>query len=163
MSEPGRSVFNSIVGLSERYDRVSLQPVMMNSRMTIVVATIMLLWGFECIISSFLWYLVSFDFKTNHAGHRFKRFPKSGGTPHVLEDLLRKNHPGFSTLKRSAQDRAFDDLYRQFFVAYSRAQEGLLLVGVSPTYPGNRAINVATGWQRDESCAWSGNVPFLDI
>jgi ATP-dependent DNA helicase UvrD/PcrA len=106
---------------------------------------------------------VGSDFKTNHAGHRFKRFPKTGGTPHALEDLLRKNHPGFSTLNRSAQDRAFDDLYRQFFVAYSRAQEVLLLVGVNGTYPGNRALNVATGWQRNEYCAWNGDVPFLDI
>ena len=41
----------------------------------------------------------------------------------------------FEAPSRSAQDRAFDDLYRQFFVAYSRPQEVLLLVGLAQRSP----------------------------
>ncbi|MDB9525206.1 hypothetical protein PN498_04345 [Oscillatoria sp. CS-180] len=40
---------------------------------------------------------VGADFKGNHHAHRFKRFPKDGGTPHIMEDRLRPhselNHP----------------------------------------------------------------------
>ena len=66
--------------------------------------------------------------------------------------------------KRSQLDRAFDDLYRQFFVAFSRAENVLLLVGVRPTFPGNNVPNVATGWDRNEVCHWEGkNLPFVQI
>ena len=64
----------------------------------------------------------------------------------------------------SSVDRAFDDLFRQFFVAFSRAQDVLLLVGVRPTFPGGVVANVATGWDRHEHCHWTGNnLPFLEI
>ena len=57
---------------------------------------------------------VGSDFKGNYAAQAFKRFPNDGGTPHEMEDLLR---PHTELLKpgRSGQERAFDDLYRQFF------------------------------------------------
>lgn len=105
---------------------------------------------------------VGADFKSNHHTHRFKRFPKDGGTPHIMEDRLRPhselNHP-----IRSGQDRSFDDLYRQFFVAYSRPQQVLLLVGLNTTLPEGRVSNVATGWDRTGSCAWRGDCPFVEI
>ena len=43
---------------------------------------------------------------------------------------------------RSGQERAFDDLYRQFFVAYSRPQEVLLLVGLNAALPEGSVSNV---------------------
>lgn len=106
---------------------------------------------------------VGADFKTNHRAHRFKRFPEDGGTPHIMENLLRP-HTELGAPGRSGQDRSFDDLYRQFFVAYSRPQEVLLLVGLTSTLPGGKIANVATGWSRDSHCAWgSHNRPFLLI
>lgn len=105
---------------------------------------------------------VGSDFRSNHKAHRFKRFPDGGGTPHRMEDLLRP----FSALaapKRSQTDRAFDDLYRQFFVAYSRAQEVLLLVGLRKTLPGGAVSNVATGWTREGVCSWAPDTPFTEI
>jgi DNA helicase II / ATP-dependent DNA helicase PcrA len=106
---------------------------------------------------------VGSDFKNNHPAHAFKRFPVAGGAPHSMEDILRKGHPGFSTLTRSAVDRAFDDLFRQFFVAFSRAQDVLLLVGLTPSLPTGGVRNIATGWSRDGHCAWRDNLPFVTI
>ncbi|MBD2463941.1 DEAD/DEAH box helicase [Oscillatoria sp. FACHB-1407] len=105
---------------------------------------------------------VGSDFKSNHAAHRFKRFPEKGGTPHTMEDLLRP-HTALNAPIRGGRDRTFDDLYRQFFVAYSRPQEVLLLVGLTPTLPGGRVPNIATGWNRNGVCVWSSNQTFLMI
>ncbi|MFC1837205.1 UvrD-helicase domain-containing protein [Thermodesulfobacteriota bacterium] len=105
---------------------------------------------------------VGSDFKTNHGAHAFKRFPKKGSLPHILEDLLRP----FTSLhapSRSVTDRAFDDLYRQFFVAFSRPEQVLLLVGHTKTFPGGKVSNVATGWDRDDVCQWAGALPFIQI
>jgi DNA helicase-2/ATP-dependent DNA helicase PcrA len=104
---------------------------------------------------------VGSDFKDLRAP-AFKRMPASGGPPHRMEDLLRPHSPlGVPT--RTQVDRAFDDLYRQFFVAFSRPQDILLLVGVSPTLPGGRVPNVATGWDRNDVCHWDPNRPFVMI
>ncbi|MCP4542413.1 MAG: ATP-dependent helicase [Chloroflexi bacterium] len=105
---------------------------------------------------------VGSDFKTNHPAHRFKRFPVNGGRSHTLEELLRP-HTDLGAPQRTAVDRAFDDLFRQFFVAYSRPQEVLLLVGLRRTMPGGNILNVATGWDRSECCHWDGAVPFIEI
>lgn len=106
-------------------------------------------------------------FPNGHWANAFKRFPfeKRPGTPHNLEDLMRTHSPlkGLSAA-RSKQDRGFDDLFRQFFVAFSRPEEVLLLVGLDGSHPKRGSIrNVATGWDRDERNHWVGKVPFLDI
>lgn len=106
---------------------------------------------------------VGSDFKDLRAP-KFKRMPDTGGPPHRMEDLLRPLQPQLAaTLTRSPVDRAFDDLYRQFFVAFSRPQDVLLLVGVTPTLPGGRVPNVATGWDRGGTCVWDPNLPFERI
>jgi DNA helicase-2/ATP-dependent DNA helicase PcrA len=102
------------------------------------------------------------DFRTNHSAHAFKRFPRSGGVPHALEDLLRPYTP-LDAPNRAAVDRAFDDLYRQYFVAYSRPEEILLVVGLNGTFPGGRILNVATGWDRGQNCVWAPIPPFVQI
>lgn len=104
---------------------------------------------------------VGSDFKDLRAP-AFKRMPASGGPPHRMEDLLRPHSP-LGVPARTQIDRAFDDLYRQFFVAFSRPQDVLLLVGVSPTLPGSRVPNVATGWDRTGVCHWDPNRPFVLI
>lgn len=106
---------------------------------------------------------VGSDFK-NLQAPKFKRMPNTGGPSHRMEDLLRPLQPELaSTLARGQVDRAFDDLFRQFFVAFSRPQDVLLLVGVTPTLPGGRVPNVATGWDRNGNCAWSPDLPFVEI
>jgi DNA helicase-2/ATP-dependent DNA helicase PcrA len=105
---------------------------------------------------------VGSDFRSNHRAHQFKRFPAEGGLPHRMEDLMRP-YSCLGPPTRSGKDRAFDDLYRQFFVSYSRPQEVLLLVGLTTTEPGGVVQNVATGWQRKNYCCWQGNVPYVKI
>lgn len=104
------------------------------------------------------------DFKTDHHRHAFKRFPKTGGASHNLEDLLRPLS-GLKGLKpRDLRDRAFDDLERLYFVAFSRAQEVLVLVGLNKTRPSKASIpNVATGSDRagiSHGSAWP--ITYLD-
>jgi DNA helicase-2/ATP-dependent DNA helicase PcrA len=104
---------------------------------------------------------VGSDFKTRHPAHTFKRFPQRPGPPHNLEDLMRPHSP-LSVLTRGGTDRAFDDLYRQYFVAFSRPQDVLLLVGLNATKPGGRVQNVATGWDRTGVNHWDP-MPFVEI
>lgn len=105
---------------------------------------------------------VGADFRTDHHKNTFKRFPVEGGKSCNLEDELRVCSPLESSI-RSGKDRAFDDLIRQYFVAFSRPQDVLLLVGINPVKGGydtqkeHREIpNVATGWTRDGSWHWPG-------
>ena len=105
---------------------------------------------------------VGSDFHINHAAQAIKRFPRDGGTPHRFETLLRP-YSNLSKHKRSEKDRAFDDLYRQFFVAYSRPQNILLLVGSQRILPGGPVPNVATGYKRNRDCPWNQKRPFMEI
>jgi len=97
---------------------------------------------------------VSSDFKSNHRAHAFKRFPSDGGPPHRMEDVMRP-HSDLKKDSRQQTDRAFDDLIRQYFVAYSRPQEVLLLVGVEKGGPQGTIPNISTGWTRDGVAHWN--------
>ena len=91
---------------------------------------------------------VGSDFKTNHRAHAFKRYPSQGGMSHTLEDMIRPLS-GLGKPTRAAQDRAFDDLERLYYVAFTRAQQVLVLVGLDKVKPSNATIpNVASGWDR---------------
>jgi DNA helicase-2/ATP-dependent DNA helicase PcrA len=105
---------------------------------------------------------VGSDFRSYHRANAFRRFPVSGGPSHAMEDLLRP-YTSLGAPTRSDVDRAFDDLYRQYFVAFSRPQELLLLVGLTTTLPGAIVPNVATGWSRTGDCPWASSPPFLEI
>jgi DNA helicase-2/ATP-dependent DNA helicase PcrA len=101
-------------------------------------------------------------FNTDHPSQAFLRFPTDGGAPHAMEDQLRP----FSALGapgRSALDRAFDDLYRQYFVAFSRPQQVLVLAGLDPAHPDGFVPNVATGCRRDGRNPWAGALPFVEV
>ena len=56
---------------------------------------------------------------------------------------------------KAQRDRAFDDLTRTYFVAYSRAQDVLLLVGNTKVTDGTLP-HVALGWDRDGHHHWAG-------
>lgn len=106
---------------------------------------------------------VGADFKDKRSPP-FKRFPNTGSPPQRYEDLLRPHSP-LGAPARSQVDRAFDDLFRQYFVAFSRPQDVLLLVGVDATRPDTgRVENVAVGWDRDRVQRWTGaNMPLVMI
>ncbi|KZX17520.1 ATP-dependent DNA helicase UvrD1 [Methanobrevibacter cuticularis] len=95
-------------------------------------------------------------FNKNRVNTSFLRFPKEGGKSAKLENKIR----AFSDLgigEREARDKAFDDLTRLYFVAFSRAKDVLLLIGLNSTIDGYMANdehkkipNIALGWKRDE-------------
>ena len=97
---------------------------------------------------------VSSDFNRNHPANAFKRFPNDGGPSHRMEDAMRP-HSMLGNEPRSQTDRSFDDLIRQYFVAFSRPQEVLLLVGIDKGGPKGNIQNVATGWSRDGVARWA--------
>lgn len=111
---------------------------------------------------------VGSDFKTNSPGHAFKRFPRSEGPTQRIEDIVRpySSDPMLREESRTGLDRTFDDLIRQFFVAFSRPQQVLLVVGLYPVRANGRVNNipnVAQGWLRDNSHPWGSDRPYLDI
>ncbi len=93
---------------------------------------------------------VGSDFSSNHHVQRFRRFPDRPGRAHALEDALRCHSP-LGKPVRNGIDRAFDDLIRLYFVAFSRAQDALLLVGIGNREPNRGIPNVALGWRREDS------------
>jgi len=101
---------------------------------------------------------VGSDFRTEHWRQAFKRHPRDGGKTCRLEDEIRP----FSQLglsPRPPRDRAFDDLYRLYYEAYSRAQDVLMLVGLDSVTLGIQ--NVATGWDRSGNWVWGRGLPNL--
>lgn len=100
-------------------------------------------------------------FRSRHWTQEFKRFPDHDSQ--IGLHIWMEDHFGeFATLKpsrRSSRDRAFDDLVRQYFVGFSRAQDILVLVGHSKCLEGRGIPNVATGWRRDNVWPWKGGIP----
>jgi len=99
---------------------------------------------------------VASKFKKNMSNTRFQRFPKSKKDIETLEERIR-NFSSIDISKRSKEDKAFDDLTRLYFVAFSRAEDVLLLIGLNSAIEGymgkdkHKTIpNVALGWSRDE-------------
>jgi len=103
---------------------------------------------------------VGSDFTQRHSSQAFRRFPEKPGESQAFEDLL-SPFMSESPFKRTGRDRAFDDLIRQYFVAFSRAQDVLVLTGLDSVKTGyqvksgERMIeNIATGWSRDGRWHW---------
>ena len=99
---------------------------------------------------------VGSKFKNNDVRTQNLRFPKKEPGYTVMEESIRK----YSVLgedERSEKDKSFDDLTRLYFVAFSRAEHILILVGLNKAIDGysykqkHKSIpNVALGWSRDE-------------
>jgi DNA helicase-2/ATP-dependent DNA helicase PcrA len=105
---------------------------------------------------------VGSDYSRIHRSHAYKRFPLEGDRSSHLEDELRA-HSTLGEPARSSRDRVFDDIIRQYYVAFSRPQDLLLLIGLSPVRDGYRVDkerfyipNVATGWDREGRWPWRG-------
>lgn len=105
---------------------------------------------------------VGSDFKINAKAQRRNRFPEEGEVVHAMEDEFRVYSESIDPSDRSQIDRAFDDLFRKYFVGFSRAQDVLLLVGLTKTYPSFSLPNVAIGWDRRGSIHWT-NTTLMEI
>lgn len=106
---------------------------------------------------------VGSEFKMDHSKQRFKRFPESASATVEMESGLAPfTDVGALRTSRADLQRTFDDLTRLYYVAYSRPQTVLLLVGLRKNIEYNTKIkNVATFWRRDESWAWRKDNPGL--
>ena len=85
------------------------------------------------------------------------RFPRKKIEGTTIEDTIRQ-YSSLGKSDRSERDRQFDDLTRRYFVAFSRAESVLLLVGLNSAINGYQVKdkhidipNVALGWSRDET------------
>lgn len=104
---------------------------------------------------------VGSGFTMNHAKHAFRRFPRSESNVAILEDDIEPHLPAVLRTGRSGLDRSFDDLVRLYYVAYSRPQSVLLLVGCEQClkYGTGRNLtgavpHVGMGWLRDGTWPW---------
>jgi len=98
---------------------------------------------------------VGSDFRNEHRMQAFNRFPEiTNGYDQAMEDWLRPYSAAFPGWPngRMIRDRCFDDLIRRTFVAFSRAQACLLLVGQGPGIgqgPHMGIRNIAYAYDRD--------------
>ena len=75
---------------------------------------------------------VGSDFQRNHQAQRWLRAPNGPDSVHKVEDdIAAFTKVGSLRTARPGRDRAWDDLRRLYFVAFSRAQNVLLLVGLT--------------------------------
>ena len=103
---------------------------------------------------------VASDYKINHHRQRFKRFPEEPSSVQNLEDDLAPYcEIGNLRMNRGALPRTFDDLIRLYYVAYSRPQSILLLVGLDSCLRYNTPIkHVAMGWRSNGEWDWKSPV-----
>lgn len=104
---------------------------------------------------------VGSEFKSNHAMQRFRRFPTEPSSPVLMESDMAPYTPvGAIRSTRNDLDRTFDDLMRLYYVAFSRGQIALMLVGHTKCVEYSTSVqNVATFWARDQSWSWRTNPP----
>lgn len=97
---------------------------------------------------------VSSDMKTDSGKNR--RYPDDVDRTSIIERLMR-THSEQIPQDRGLLDSQFDDVIRKFFVAYSRAQDVLIIVGLNRTLkPGNPLKHMALGWNRHDNWVWRG-------
>ena len=103
-------------------------------------------------------------FKKNSPRESNLRFPKKAESSSIIQDRVKK-YSALSVNERDSKDCAFDDLTRLYFVAFSRAQDVLLLVGLNSNIDGYnqndklmKIPNVALGWNRNEEFIGFDNI-----
>ena len=99
---------------------------------------------------------VGSKFNDNHVKTKSLRFPDKEPENPTIEDTIRQ-YSELGLPERSETDRSFDDLTRLYFVAFSRAESVLLLVGLNNALTGFKRKdklfdipNVALGWSREK-------------
>ena len=106
---------------------------------------------------------VAGDYTTNHPKQRFKRFPDAASTVATMEDDVGPFCDiGALRGQRNAMHRTFEDLVRLHYVAFSRPQTVLLLVGIDKCLAYETSIkHVGLFWRQDETWPWRQHVPNL--
>jgi DNA helicase-2/ATP-dependent DNA helicase PcrA len=106
---------------------------------------------------------VGSHFKRDQWRQRRVRFPDRIDETYMVEDNTIP-YGGLSTATFAGwRERAFDDLTRLYYVAYSRAQSLLVLVGLTSMLPEEQIPHVAMAWTRTGTSSWRGNCPFIRI
>ncbi len=101
-------------------------------------------------------------FRSNHHTQKFLRFPSEPSSVVRQENDIEQHLPTPLRAHRPQLDRTFDDLARLYYVAYSRPQSVLLLIGNEKCLTHGTGSdrktgtipNVALGWNRDLSWPW---------
>ena len=101
-------------------------------------------------------------FTRNHPMQRFLRFPNRISNVVQAEDDVEPHLIAPLRSARESLDRTFDDLVRLYYVAYSRPQSVLMLVGnescllygTGKNHTQKAIPNIALGWHRDETWPW---------
>lgn len=114
---------------------------------------------------------VGSHFTRNHHKQKFLRFPDEPSNVAIMEDDIEPHLSSALRGLRSPIDRTFDDLMRLYYVAYSRPQSVLMLVGCEKCLAYGRgkdfssgAIpNVALGWNRSGEWPWRNPLPLAGI
>lgn len=103
---------------------------------------------------------VASDYKTNHPKNRFRRFPESpSSVQNIEDDFAPFCQIGPLRQARTGLQRSFDDLVRLYYVAYSRPECALMLVGVDSCLRYRTPIqHVATGWASAGTWSWRTQV-----
>jgi DNA helicase-2/ATP-dependent DNA helicase PcrA len=105
---------------------------------------------------------VGSHFKSNHHKQAFLRFPRNPSNVVLMEDDVEPHLESPLRLGRTPIDRTFDDLARLYYVAYSRPQSVLMLVGCEselaygkgPSLDKGVIPNISLGWARDQTWPW---------
>ena len=99
-------------------------------------------------------------FNTDHPTQRSRRSPDPGKLSNTVraEEELERHLRSPLRGGRPATERDFDDLVRLYYVAYSRPQSALILVG-NRKLQEEKIRHVALGWRRDGSWAWAKAQP----
>lgn len=103
---------------------------------------------------------VASDYTIDSHHQRFRRFPDNPTSTQRLEDDMAPYcNIGPLRTARAALQRSFDDLVRLYYVAYSRPQSLLMLVGIDRCMRYNTTIrHVATAWRSNGTWAWQAPV-----
>lgn len=103
---------------------------------------------------------VASDYTRNHPSNRFRRFPQiASSVQNAEDDFAPFCQIGGLRQVRTGLQRSFDDLIRLYYVAYSRPQSVLMLVGLDTCLRYQTTIqHVATGWVSDGTWSWRSTV-----
>jgi len=90
---------------------------------------------------------VGSEYRTNHPTQRKFRYPDKGSNEHYTENHVAAFSPvGPARIQRSDQQRAFDDIRRLYYVAKSRPQNVLVLIGLTKQLGLQpKVLSIATG------------------
>ena len=112
---------------------------------------------------------VGSDYRGDYQAQRKFRYPEKGDDVHYTEDHIADFSPvGPARLRRGHRQRAFDDVRRLYYVAKSRPQYILMLVGMmKQLQPNTKVRSIATGdllsgdrmYHFSPSTDWTSNSP----